>query len=82
MMIEDLGHAGRLREAKVMAALPEILGAAIMKKIDRFYISDGKLFLRITSAPMRNELFMLKQPILDKLNEAAGEEVIVDIVFR
>lgn len=82
MMIEDLGCAGKLKEARVLEILPDVLGEVIMKKIDRCHIYDAKLFLRVSSAPMKHELFLMKDAILQKLNAEAGEDVLVDIVFR
>jgi hypothetical protein len=82
MMIEDMGHGDKLLEAKILIALPEILGEGIMKKVNRFYIRDRKLFLKITSAPMKHELFLMKEAIIEKLNKVNEDALLVDIIFH
>ena len=82
MMIEDMGYSDKIKETKVLEALPEILGQGIMRKVDRFYIYESKLFLKINSAPMKNELFLMKDAIVEKLNQIIDEDIIVDIIFR
>jgi hypothetical protein len=82
MMIEDMGCGDKLQEARVLETLPEMLGEGIMRRVERFYIHDQKLFLKITSAPMKNELFLMKDAILEKLNQSVEKRLLVDIVFR
>jgi hypothetical protein len=82
MMLEDMGCSEKLQEARVLTALPDILGDGIMKKVDRFYIHESRLFLKISSAPMKHELFLMKEAILGRLNEPFEEDVVTDIVFR
>jgi hypothetical protein len=40
------------------------------------------LFVHLSSSVVRNELFMLQDEIIRKLNDAAGEELVTGIVFR
>ena len=72
---------GRLKEARIIAAWPEILGA-LAKDTDELYIKNGVLFARLSSSVIRNELYMMRSTLIRRLNEKAGEEVIKDIVFR
>ncbi len=68
-------------ETGLIAAWPELMGTAIANRTKQLYISDKKLFLRIESSVIKNELLLLKKQIVDKLNEKAGHEVITSIVF-
>mgnify|MGYP002516231171 CR=1 FL=1 len=46
------------------------------------YVKDGCLYVRLSSAPLRNELMLGRSILVKRLNEAVGREVIKDIIFR
>lgn len=83
--INDLLDSYRLRkkfdETALIAAWPELMGTAIANRTKQLYISDRKLFLRIESSVIKNELLMMQSQIMKRLNEKAGHEVIASIVF-
>ncbi|MBE5320685.1 DUF721 domain-containing protein [Pedobacter sp. MR2016-19] len=68
-------------ETSVLSIWPEIMGTAIANRTKQIYIHDKKLFLRIESSVIKNELVMVRQGIIQKLNEHAGSEVITEMVF-
>jgi len=57
------------------------MGNAIASRTTQIYIADKKLFIRIESSVIKNELMMMKSQILEKLNDKAGREVITSIVI-
>jgi predicted nucleic acid-binding Zn ribbon protein len=83
--INDLLDSYRPRkkfdETALIAAWPEMMGTAIANRTKQLYISDRKLFLRIESSVIKNELLMMQSQIIKRLNEKAGHEVIDSIVF-
>ena len=83
--IEQMLDVYRLRrkfdETALIAAWPELMGNAIASRTTQLYIADRKLFVRIESSVIKNELMMMKQQILNKMNEKAGREVITSIVI-
>lgn len=68
-------------ETSVVAMWPEIMGTAIANRTTQIYVYDKKLFVRLESSVIKNELLMVRQSILEKLNESAGTQVISEIVF-
>jgi len=68
-------------ETSILSIWPEIMGTAIANRTKQIYIHDKKLFLRIESSVIKNELVMVRQGIVQKLNEHAGAEVITDMIF-
>lgn len=83
--INDLLDSYRLRkkfdETALIAAWPELMGAAIANRTKQLYINDKKLFLRVESSVIKNELLMMQTQIIKRLNEKAGHEVILSLVF-
>ncbi|WP_029286383.1 DUF721 domain-containing protein [Pedobacter sp. R20-19] len=68
-------------ETSILAIWPEIMGTAIANRTTQIYIKDKKLFIRIESSVIKNELVMVRQGIIQKLNEHAGNVVINEMVF-
>ena len=59
-----------------------LLGRSVAKATTRIFIKDRKLFVYLSSSVIRNELFMLQNEILKRLNEAAGEELLEEIILK
>ncbi|RZK12104.1 MAG: DUF721 domain-containing protein [Flavobacterium sp.] len=72
---------GKFDETGIVAMWPEIMGSAVANRTKQIYIHQKKLFVRIESSVVKNELLMVKSAIVDKLNEKSGSKVITDIVF-
>ena len=45
------------------------------------YIRDQRLYVRVVGSVLKNELYMQRALLVQKLNAAVGAQVIVDIVF-
>jgi predicted nucleic acid-binding Zn ribbon protein len=80
--IEALDVKGKLKEVRLIRSWEEIVGKTIAKKTDNIYIKEGKLFVVMNSSIARNELSMLKNSLIGRLNEKAGSKVISDIIIR
>lgn len=68
-------------ETSLIAAWPEMMGKAVANRTVQLYIRERKLFIRLDSSVVKNELVMIRSQILDKLNERAGAKVLDEIVF-
>jgi predicted nucleic acid-binding Zn ribbon protein len=68
-------------ETALIAAWPEMMGVAIANRTKELYIRQKKLFVRVESSVIKNELMMMRTQIIEKMNEQAGGEVIVEIVL-
>jgi predicted nucleic acid-binding Zn ribbon protein len=71
-----------LKEKQLVQSWESLLGKTVARATSRIYLEDGKLFVHLSSSVVKNELFMLQDEIIRKLNDAAGEELVTGIVFR
>ena len=71
-----------LKERQLISSWESLLGKSIAKATREIYIKEGKLYVVLTSSVIRNELYMLQNEIIQKLNEAAGEELITEMVLK
>jgi len=69
-------------EYKLKRSWNSMLGVSVAKKTKSLQIRDRKLFVTLYSSVVRNELEMMKDTLVPRLNEAAGMKVIDDIVLR
>jgi predicted nucleic acid-binding Zn ribbon protein len=80
--IKEMNLEGKLNEISLINSWEETVGKAISSRTSRIYIKDRVLYVHLNSSVVRNELLMLRQTLLEKLNEKAGTEVIKDIVLK
>jgi hypothetical protein len=80
--ITEMNLGGKLSEVAVINSWEEVVGKAISNRTTKIYVKEHILFVHLNSSVVRNELFMLRETLKEKLNEKAGSEVIKDIVLR
>jgi len=71
-----------LAEYRLMRSWKDLLGITVAKKTKSLRIQNRKLIVTLHSSVVRNELSMIKDTLIPKLNEAAGMDVIDDVVLK
>ncbi|KAA9339982.1 DUF721 domain-containing protein [Adhaeribacter soli] len=72
---------GKLNEVTIVESWEKIMGRAIALKTQQLYFRDGKLFVRLTSAPLKHELTMAKTKVIELINAEVGVQAIKEVVF-
>ena len=80
--LKESGLEKPLKERKLIQSWEALLGKSVARATTRIFIKDRKLFVYLSSSVIRNELFMLQDEILKKLNESAGEEMLKEIILK
>lgn len=73
---------GNMQALQITDVWEQIMGATIAKYTESIQISNKTLFITTSVAPLRNELFYQKEKIIQRVNEALGENVINEVVIR
>lgn len=85
-LLEQFVKANRLEkglaEYRLIKSWKDLLGVSVAKKTKSLKIQNRKLFVTLNSSVVANELSMIKDSLIPKLNEAAGMDVIDDVVLR
>ncbi|MEZ5073204.1 MAG: DUF721 domain-containing protein [Bacteroidales bacterium] len=71
-----------LAEYRAMKAWPQLLGILVARKTKSLSIRNGTMFVSLQSSVVRQELEMIKDSLIPRINEAAGMEVVREIVLR
>lgn len=80
-MLETYKIRKKFDETALVAAWPEIIGSAIANRTQQLYVRDRKLYVKVESAVVKNELVLMRSMIISRLNEHVGQEVIEEIII-
>lgn len=80
--LKNLQIDGKIHETRIMEAWSEVVGPIISAHTGNKYVSRRVLYVQMDTPIIRNELQMMRQNLVEKLNKAAGADTIKDIVFR
>jgi predicted nucleic acid-binding Zn ribbon protein len=69
------------QENSLVTAWGEIMGKPIAEKTTQIYVKDKVLFVRLSSAPLRNELQMSKAKILQLYAKKFENTYLKDVIF-
>ncbi|MDR0371018.1 MAG: DUF721 domain-containing protein [Prevotellaceae bacterium] len=72
----------KLAEKHLIEAWPLVLGKSVEQYTRSREIKNNILYVSISSAVLRHDLFLSREEIKNALNAHVGSEVIKDIIFR
>lgn len=73
---------GKMYELQASAVWADVVGPGVNRYTVNRYVKDGIMYVRLSSAPLRNELMLGRSLLVRRINEAMGREVIKDIIFK
>ena len=71
----------RFDETAVIAAWPELVGKPVANRTKEIFIHNKKLYLKIESSVVKNELMLMRGLIIEKINEEAKWILVDEIIF-
>ncbi len=71
----------KLHQAKIKMVWEELMGPSISKYTTEISLRRNKLYVNISSAPLKQELSFGKEKIKKIMNETLGEAYIEDVVI-
>lgn len=80
--IDASGTRGAFDRQRICFLWAEVVGPAITRQTIRRWVSGDVLHVAIQSASLRNDLQFLTPRLIERLNRAAGKEIITRIVFH
>ena len=73
---------GKLAEIEAVNLWESLIGKQIARATSSIYIKDGVLFIHLKSSIVRNELFMMRDEIIQAMNQRMGQRVVKAIVLK
>jgi len=71
----------RYDETGIIAHWPDLVGKYVANRTKEIFISNKKLFLRIESSVVKNEIMLMRADIIKKINEEAKETLVDELIF-
>lgn len=71
----------KYEETGIAAHWSDLVGKSVANRTKELFITDKKLFLRIESSVIKNELMMMRVQIIQKINERAKSVIVEEIIF-
>ena len=71
-----------LDEHRASALWPQIVGDGINRYTISRSVRDGVMTVRLSSASLANELMLIRDSIIQRINEALGRDIIHEIIFK
>jgi predicted nucleic acid-binding Zn ribbon protein len=82
---DELLRAYRLKdkfdERMVIQAWPELMGKTVSSRTNSLFVKEKKLFVKISSGPVKSELSMNRSKVLELIESKFGKGVIEEVVF-
>ena len=69
-------------QVSVQEAWDELMDDMIKKYTQSLRFNSGKLFIKLKSASLKQELFANKEQLISILNQKLGQELIREIIFN
>jgi predicted nucleic acid-binding Zn ribbon protein len=73
---------GKLAEIEAVNSWESIIGKQIARATTSIYIKDGILYVHLKSSIVRNELLMMRNDIIQAINQHIGSRVVKSIVLK
>ncbi len=68
-------------ETGIIAHWPELVGKPAANRTKELFVLNRKLFIRMDSSVIKNELLRMRMEIIEKINEQAETELITEIIL-
>lgn len=81
-LLRTYGLDGKMREVRLIGSWEKVMGKMIARHTKEIFIRERKLFVRVDSAALREELSYAKEKLVKMLNEEAGGSVIDEVVLQ
>lgn len=79
---KEMNIENKLKEVELINSWENIAGKAIAKRTDKVFIRDSTLVIYLNSSVVRNELLMIRETLILRMNELAGEQLIDSVELR
>jgi predicted nucleic acid-binding Zn ribbon protein len=80
--IDAMSLRRRLKESRIEKIWVELLGKNAASLTRKLYIRNGVLFVHLNSSVLRNEIVMMRETLINRINEQAGEVIVNKIVLK
>jgi predicted nucleic acid-binding Zn ribbon protein len=72
----------KLKEIELINSWEKIVGKPVANRTKKITLKEGKLYVYLKSSVVRNELFMMREKLVEEINKRTGEDLVKEIVLK
>ena len=80
--VDAMRISSKLKQSRLKDQLEKMLGKNAASLTKKLIIKNKVLYVYLDSSVLRNELLMMRETLIKRINEMAGEELVTKIVLR
>lgn len=80
-MLNTFDLKRKYTETQIVHSWDKLMGPTIANRTEKIFISKKKLYIKLTSAPLKQELSMSKNKIIEIFEKEFGKGVIEEIIL-
>ena len=80
-LLDTYKLTARYEQTQLIQSWDRLMGPPVARRTDKLFIKDRKLYVKLNSAPLKQELNLSKSKILALFLREFGEVIVVDVVF-
>jgi predicted nucleic acid-binding Zn ribbon protein len=80
--LKEMNIDQKLKEVGIVSQWEKLMGKTVAIRTSQIYIRNHILYIHVTSSVLKNELLMMRQAIIEKINEEAGERIVEQMVIK
>ena len=80
--LKEMNIDQKLKEVGIVSQWEKLMGKTVAVRTSQIYIRNHILYIHVTSSVLKNELLMMRQAIIEKINEEAGERIVEQMVIK
>ncbi|HMT29853.1 MAG TPA: DUF721 domain-containing protein [Bacteroidia bacterium] len=81
-LIDSYRIRGKMNEVRVRNIWEQLMGPAIANRTESITIRETSLHIKVSSAPLREELMFQREKIKDLMNKELGGKYIAEVVLH
>ncbi|MEZ4756454.1 MAG: DUF721 domain-containing protein [Flavobacteriales bacterium] len=81
-LVDSFGMRERMDELDITTAWDHVVGPLVARHTVSVKLREGRLRVRVDSAPLRHELLYMRDTLREILNKRAGRPVVNEIVLE
>jgi predicted nucleic acid-binding Zn ribbon protein len=80
--VDSMRINSKLKESRIKDQWEKILGKNAASLTKKLIIKNKVLYVYLDSSVLRNELLMMRETLINRINEMAGEELVNKIMLK
>lgn len=80
-LLDTYKLTARYEQTQLIQSWERLMGPPVARRTDKLFIKDKKLYVKLSSAPLKQELNLSKSKILALFLQEFGEVIVEDVVF-